>query len=73
MYVYGSADAPTSLNPGETAELNGTLRVIATNADFAELTDDDFMLTVTGCAVGGAESEGTGSQLYAEYLGLGGE
>ena len=73
LYVYGSAEAPTPLNPGESAELSGVLRVVATGKDFAELTDDDFVLTVTGCAVSGPESKGTGAQLYAEYLGLGGE
>ena len=73
LYVYGSFDAPTPLNPGESAELSGTLQVVATGADFSELTDDDFTVTVNGCAVGGPESEGTGAQLYAEYLGLGGE
>ena len=73
LYVYGNADAPTPLNPGESAQLSGVLQVVATAADFADLTDDDFAITVTGCAVGGPESEGTGAQLYAEYLGLGGE
>ena len=71
-YVYGSADNPTPLNLGESAELNGVLRVAATAADFLDLSDEDFTLTVTGCAVGGSESEGSGEQLYAEYLGLGG-
>lgn len=73
LFVYGSSDAPTALLPGETASLSGTLTVVATGADFVDLTDDDFAVTVTGCAVGGPESEGTASALYSEYLSLGGE
>jgi hypothetical protein len=73
LFVYGTNDSPTLVMPGDTASLSGTLKVIATGADFVSLTDDDFAVTVTGCAVGGPESTGTASALYAEYLGLGGQ
>ena len=72
LFVYGNAGDPTPLLPGETASMSGTLRVEATGADFVNMTDDDFEITVTGCAVGGPEIEGTGADLYAKYLGLGG-
>ena len=73
LFVYGSADEPTALTPGQSAAMSGTLKVIATGADFVDLTDSDFAVTVTGCAVGGPESEGTASALYAEYQSLGGD
>lgn len=73
LFVYGSANEPTVVMPGETASLSGTLTVVATGADFVDLTDDDFAVTVTGCAVGGPESSGSASALYAEYLSLGGQ
>ena len=73
LFVYGSSDAPTALLPGDTAPMSGTLKVIATGAEFVSLTDDDFGVTVTGCAVGGPESSGSAAELYAEYLSLGGQ
>lgn len=73
LFVYGSTDAPTCILPGETASMSGTLKVVATGTDFVDLTDDDFAVKVTGCAVGGPESEGTASALYAEYVSLGGD
>lgn len=53
--------------------MSGTLTVVATGADFMSLTDENFEVNVTGCAVGGPESEGTAEELYEEYLTLGGE
>lgn len=73
LFVYGTNDSPTALLPGDTASMSGTLKVVATGADFVSLTDDDFAVTVTGCAVGGPESSGTASALYAEYQSLGGQ
>lgn len=73
LFVYGSNDSPTALTPGQSAAMSGTLKVIATGADFVDLTDNDFAVTVTGCAVGGPESSGTASALYGEYLSLGGQ
>jgi|ADurb_Gel_03_Slu_FD_contig_21_337108_length_685_multi_3_in_0_out_0_1 hypothetical protein len=73
LFVYGSESTPTAVYPGDTASLSGTLTVVATGADFVGLTDNDFAVTVTGCAVGGPESSGTASALYAEYLSLGGQ
>jgi len=73
LFVYGSEAEPTPIYPGETASLSGTLTVVATGADFVSLTDDDFGVDVTGCCVGGPESSGSGAELYAEYLSLGGQ
>lgn len=73
LFVYGSAEEPTVLYPEETALMSGALTVAATGGDFVTLKNEDFEVKVTGCAVGGPESEGTGEQLYAEYLSLGGE
>lgn len=40
LYAFGTADAPTPLNPGESAQLSGVLQVVAAaGADFVELTD----------------------------------
>lgn len=73
LFVYGNASEPTLLMPGDSAAMTGTLKVIATGADFVTLTDEDFAVTVTGCAVGGPESSGTAAELYAEYISLGGQ
>lgn len=73
LFVYGSADEPTLLMPGDSAAMTGTLKVIATGADFVTLTDEDVAVTVTGCAVGGPESSGSAADLYEEYLTLGGQ
>lgn len=73
LFVYGSLSEPTLVMPGDSAAMTGTLKVIATGADFVTLTDEDFAVTVTGCAVGGPESSGTAAELYEEYKSLGGQ
>lgn len=72
VYCYGE---PTKLNPDESATLNGTIKVIASNAAYSDIIEDEEALyyTVTGCAIGvDAESSGAAA-LYNEYLSSGGE
>lgn len=72
IYVYGTASAPTAVMPDETVTLNGKMTAVVSKAEFVDLTDDDFVYTVHGCAILSKEAEGTAKDVYGAYLSDGG-
>ena len=78
VIAYGTADAMTALDPGDTASLTGSLMLDVSNRDFGSVRDN-LVVTIHGCAVH-SEAEAnvkatTSSPVdaYAEYLIQGGE
>lgn len=74
IYMYGiDENSPTAVLPDQTAQLSGVLKLEAENQDFPYLEDDDFKVTITGCAIGTDCDAESAQNIYSEYLSLGGE
>lgn len=72
LFVYGSAATPVAIESQDSADLSGTLTCIASGSDFVSL--DSVQVKVTGCAIGAEGEDGeTATEVYADYIELGGE
>jgi hypothetical protein len=78
VIAYGSGESMTTLEPGDTAALTGSLKLSVDNRDFASVKDN-LTVTIHGCAVH-SEAEGDVDAVssspvdaYTEYIALGGD
>lgn len=72
LFVYADSSGLVAVEPGDSADLSGTLTCIAAGSDFVNL--DSVAVKVTGCAIGTDGEEGeNAAKVYADYIELGGE